>query len=390
MIGKLIEYLGFTGLLSLLLIVVAVGLAVYGFVKKARLRWSAMALLCGVLAWFFAWLVSDQISRVPLGQSAEIAAQQERQEQVRLREEERLRQQAGGLSFAEDAPGDELDPAGLSSPAELEALERRRASTYAYRDRGPQQRIGADGEPVISESGADVEEESVPSRAFTAEESAEAGSWGENTLLLAQTCAFLLALFFVWDYARRLNRFRHEVFPLPLPGRWVNPLEKKEYQLHLDMPPGEEGMAALSEWVSDCLKKGEQVLLLGLPDPFPKDDELFRLSGPMPLMGVPKWVIGKESLVDHPSLWLEAAWYGRAWVVVKDEGAIRALLSRLPVWISWHEKTGAHAHDTVNLFLDADLLKGKESEADSADRAAAMDFRVLNVSTRQSAPPVRG
>lgn len=372
------EYLGFAGIASVLLTVVALAMIPASLILRASLRMAATGLLCAALAVLLAGSSANRLSRIAVLPTEAELAERQRQEEVREREYQRIRQRAGGLRFAEDAPGDELDPAGLRTQAEREILERRR-SEPAYRQQGRQQRIGPDGEVIADPDQPGTSPEAEPARAMTAEALREARQWTGINRRVARGTFALLALFFFWDYLRRLNRFNREVWPLPLTGQWLESLEPRDLHPTLSFVPGISPSKALSDVVINCLQKGEQVLMLGLPDPCPGSPAQSRLPWiGMDWMLVPKWTLPTAASEDDISVCLEAVWHGQAWALVPEWEEARRMIDCLPQWFSWREKTGARARTTLNLFLPSNLIPGTAKQTLTA-RANALGIRIVEV-----------
>lgn len=384
MMSRLPDYLGFVGIVSIILILVGLSLVPLSLALRARLRVAAIAFACAVLALLLAQASVDRIARTAVLPTEAELAERERQEKVREREYQRLRQRAGGMRFVEDAAGDELDPAGIRNQAEQEVLERRRTEP-AYRQQGRQQRVGPDGAVIEDTHWQEESGQETPRRALSEAAMLEAREWTRSNLYLARGTMIFLGLFFLWDYFRRLNRFDSDVLPLPVPGTWIHALGGRDFNPSLDLPADAAGTALWNRKVVTCLRKGEQVLVLGLPDPCPDDSFQSRLPGSTGWMRVHKWILRPDSFEDA-SLCLEAVWYGQAYVVVPDLDQARTMLSQLFNWFEWREKTGAYASTILNLFLPADLLSREAMDA-LIDRANAMGIRVVEV--RCSDSPAR-
>lgn len=370
------EYFGFVGTLSVLLWVAALITLLVFFRSPRRTLAYGAALIAVFIALFLGEINSRAVANIRVDRTAEEEAMRERQRQVRQAEYDRLRQQAAGVRFAEDAPGDELDPAGLRSERQMSVYERAArgiAEEPAYRQRGVQERVvdgQARGRIADQEQRADAGEGFEGGRVRMMEEAAvlQANRWDQlNRFILKMM--FLTALgMFAYDYFVRFNRPRDLYCPLPLSGPWVDRLFPKASVCWLNSQG--DGLDEVKAYADGVVRKGETFCLVGSSDPWPEKESLCRWPDWVCRVGWAGAFLPKKTLVlgdegNDPEYLFENLWFGRgSFVLLRTSAAGDGgspledpLLQAMESYLKYRYKSRGVARQTMNfIFMEAENL----------------------------------
>ncbi|MCH8475352.1 MAG: hypothetical protein LAT55_09010 [Opitutales bacterium] len=372
---RLWEYFGLVGTLSVLLWVAALVVLVVFFRRPRRTVAYGAALIAVVLALFLGEINSRAVSNIRVDRTAEEEAMRERQRQVRQAEYDRLRQSAAGVRFAEDAPGDELDPAGLRSERQMSVYERaaRGVEEPAYRQRGPQERV-VDGEArgriAEQEERADTGDGFEGGRVRMLEEAAvlQANRWDQLNRFMLKLMFLATLGMFGYDYFVRFNRPREVYCPLPLSGPWVDRIFPKNSVCWVDS--ADNGLAEARAYAESVVRKGETFCLIGPEDPWPEEGHLLRWPPVVKKLAwsgaaLPKQTLSLGQEEIDPEYLFENLWFGRGCFVLRSRAASLAeaggmkdpVLQSMEEFLQYRYRSRGLARQTVHfIFLEADKL----------------------------------
>lgn len=362
MIERLIDYFTVAGLLSVLCwISIPILLGVfYSHRQRTQIYWAALAL--AVAGWSLGEINSRSIAAIRVDRSAEEEAMRERQREVRQAEYERMLRQASGIRFAEDAPGDELDPAGLRSERQMGVYERAARGLDdepAYRQRGRQDRVIAGEVRDRDRDRRDFAETSPRREPRTLVESAliEAQRWDRANRFILQWLFLLSVGAVVVDYLHRFNRLNRPYAPLPIAGPWLDHLFPPQPREHHEEILARLGVQAYAEMV---IRKGETFCLIHPEDPWPHQNDLSRwpdwvektglFSTGLPKTSWPGWPSGEIDFV------LESLWFNRACYCIQANHWQENWNRPLEDFLRHRVLTRARARQTVHLIISTTTL----------------------------------
>ncbi|MCC5789683.1 MAG: hypothetical protein JJT75_08610, partial [Opitutales bacterium] len=280
-----------------------------------------------------------------------------------------------GVRFAEDAPGDELDPAGLRSDRQMSVYERaaRGIEEPAYRQEGPQERVvGGEtrGRIAEQEERADTGDGFEGGRVRMMEEAAvlQANRWDQlNRFMLKMI--FLAALgMFGYDYLVRFNRPREVYCPLPLSSPWVDRIFPKNSVCWVDSV--DDGRAEAKAYAESAVRKGETFCLIGPEDLWPEERQLLRWPPVVKKLGWSGAALPKQTLspgqegIDAEYLF-ENLWFGRGCFVLRTKAASLAaggqmqepVLRSVEEYLQYRYRSRGLARQTVHfIFLESDKI----------------------------------
>lgn len=298
------------------------------------------------------------VNRIQLDQSAEIAAAQARQEAAYKTAEKSRSGEVAQVRFAEDKAGDFMDAGGMDA-ADLKYMEKVRQSAQPdWKKEKKTRTAGGRTEDALEALGRDKEEgkaltpapdaEEKPAVMMVAAKKAMADRLDNANLKLAKAILFLAALFVVFDYLRRANRYAEAFLPLPLPSAWVNAFSPLEPLAERPSPPRRR----LSEELAWLSKRGDAFVYL-------TDDSRAadQVPSTLPRLGKQGWpmevihVKERDTSVSEDFLF-EALWYGRCSFVVDSPQRIQALLGRFMVLLAERNACRAKAGQSVHIVWD--------------------------------------
>ena len=395
MIARLFEYFTIGGILSILAWIAALVLLL-GFYRDRRrttVYWIALGIMA--LAMGLGELNSRSIAAIRVDRSAEEEAMRERQREVRQEEYQRMLQQTSGIRFAEDAPGDELDPAGMRSDRQMGVYEqaaRGMADEPAYRQGGPRERV-VDGENqgiVGSSEGEPTTEGFTTEEPRMLVESAllEAQRWDRANRFALQAL-FLLSLGAVLaDYLYRFNCTSQPYAPLPISGPLVDHLLPKNSLSPAEMMLREQGKKTYSETV---LRKGETFCLFSPEDPWPDEDALSRWPEWVEKAGLFNTRIPKQTFPGLPGgdeeYILESLWFNRACFCLTTPFQQPDWAETFEQFLLYRVRTQARARQTIHFIFTGIQPPAPETLARWRRLGAETNAFVLFLPAHESANP---
>jgi hypothetical protein len=351
MIGKLYSYFGIIGISSILAWAAALGLFAWFARRRERTKWYWIAAGLALLGLLTARINSHYVSAIEVDRSADIAAGIERQKQLRAKLASEAGEKAAKIRFAEDAPTEHLDMAGVRDASQLDKYEAAALATeedkYDYRRRGKQQRAVATA--AATGTAAVVEApvvEAKQARTMLEPDVVNANRLDRFNLLFARL-AFWLALGLVsFDYLSRFNRTRDHLWPLPISGHYLDNLWPKRLSTWFRSANPE----TLRDYLENVVRKGENFILCSSVDPWADAAALPRLTL-RDWAWWPRWklVCGKDDQHHDDEFLFEAAWFQRYAVVITDRARAEQALRSFAELLAMRQRTGARARQTVHL-----------------------------------------
>lgn len=349
------DYFNQAGWISVLLWLIVPVLWVAYSIRGPR-RWLCpMALVLALLALGLAKNNSkNYVNLIQLDRSAEIAAQQERQEASRKALLESRGKDVSDVQYPEDAAGDSLDRAGMDQD-DLKYMDRiNQSGTPAWKkEKKGRSSAGADdgsieaavgGGNAIGAADSEMIDGMVEESPVVMLEEDLAMAHRLDALNL-KIIYFLIALGIVMvvvDYLKRANIHGKASFPLPVPSAWLNSLTP--------LPPVVErpGRAELSR----LAKRGDSfVYLTDDKDSATKIPESFsRLSLRRKKVDVLR-ADGAQGVIDDDFIF-ETVWFGRSSFVVDSAARSEQLMQRFLELLAKRKQTRARVKQSVHVVWD--------------------------------------
>jgi hypothetical protein len=382
---------GLPGLLSAAASVAVVPLLAAGLGRRGRFRaWLAAAVIAA-LATVLAVVTSWSVRAIEVDRSAEVLAAEAAGARA---VQDKFRDRAARVRFAEDTAADQADVAGVSAAEEAGAYERAVATEL---EKIPAYRLGGRKE----RSGRKRADDTEPSAA------AEVGGWGEvpdgggedagavderavrvlpEAELLVVDRFDRLNRWLAWsllsltvglvgcEWVRRFNTAFDVIWPLPLAGTAVDGLLGKQHLV--SMPP--QACGTVAAWLESITRKGESFLLFAPEDPLADVTALPRFA-----LGPVRWQVPVRhfsacQLVADPGLAeivFESAWFGRASCVIEGPDAAGDLLARFAAIMAGRRHCRARARRTVTIVWLLPCDPPPEPWAEMDRLAAATNVR---------------
>jgi len=383
---------GLPGLLSAAASVAVVPLLVAGLGLQSRFRAWLTAAMIAALATGLAAVNAWSVRAIEVDRSAEVLAAEAAGAQA---VQEKFRDRAARVRFAEDTAADQADVAGVSAAEEEGAYERAVATELgkipAYRlggrkersgrkradDAGPSESGSADGEASAeaggeSEDAAGSDERGV--RMLPEADLLVVDRFDRLNRWLAWSLLSLAVGLVGCEWVRRFNTAFDVVWPLPLAGTAVDGLLGKQHLVA--MPP--QACGAVPAWLESITRKGESFLLFAPDDPLADVKALPRFElGPVHWQ-VPVRHFSARQLIADPELAeiaFESAWFGRANCVIEGPDAAGELLARFAAIMTVRRHCRARARRTVTIVWLLPFDPPPETLAEMARLASATNIR---------------
>ncbi len=225
------------------------------------------------------------------------------------------------------------------------------AGEPAYRQRGRQSRADGmrpAGPDAMTPAGVEKADARTgqAGRLLSEQELRRAMRLGRMNRQAATGVFWLAVLALATDYLRRFHSLMDCYAPVPLDGRIWNRLVRKPAVQPLPAP-------ALPAACATLVRRGETFLYCGPATPVPDP-------------GLPRWKAGRFAHGMLPALTpaagpvttetleflLDAAWFGRAFVLVHDPAVASRLMAVLPAYLAVRQLTRAWAARTVYVIWD--------------------------------------
>lgn len=350
--------------------VAVVGLVLAGF--RAGLRQTALPVLALLLAAAAPWLAQrslNWIKVVPTQPSAaEIQEEIAGHEAVIAAAEAVAVERGAQRRFAEEDAEDswnlegmsEADAAAFLAQQEQAQLARQRLKALrkeqpAHRQRQEQRDAGAsdtdsDGPDyaALGEEVAEAQDERLNDAfTYTHHQSGVAQRNGWLTLISARLVSSFVVFLAVVQWLRQLNWTFAALTPLPLSGRWLDGLQRRERRVWLRTGDA----AVLAEFLRQAVAKGEGFLCCADAAPLSGVGRLRRWLPDrlFPRAGLSHLVEGDAGFVADSDFLIDGAWHDRLCATVLDPTLCRALVLDLANELDRRIAAGACSRRTINV-----------------------------------------
>jgi hypothetical protein len=357
MTGKVIEFLGWPGLASMGLGLLALVLRSFLERLPRRVSWRAPALAAAIGAVVCAYFAVRDIGQIQIDRSAERTAAAEEKQRLRAEARRVLKERAAKIRFAEDRPDDHLDVAGIRK-VDAPVIS---AATMEIKE-GPGQRGRVLPEPQVR----------------------SAQRLGQLNLAASWLVLVLVLLALAGDYLRAFNQDIALTAPLPLAGRVLDAIFPKGDPLQT-LSAGPDALRGALERLA---RRGESFIYFGPACPL-KQPQLPRLVfGRWRAWALPVESIGAERL-PVADLLFQAAWEGRRALVVDDVAQPAVWLDALMIFLRTHCRARARAPRTVNVIWDGEPEVLEQRRAELAVLCQEANFRlIVTVQSWSTTPPL--
>jgi len=349
--AKLYEYFGVVGIASIVAWLAALCILAVCFRSRRRTRWYLGAFALSLVALGLARLNSHFISDIQIDRSQQAAdlgaagtpregeapAEPPKPDPPRLRFAEESREDARDLAGkkATTAAPPDTRTASATHPA---------SSTYAYRQRGKQEREEGKTRKLEEVRELKTVERDVSARTMPEADVVRADRFDRLNLFFARLVPWLAFALVVYDYLSLFNRTTGYLAPLPVACRAIDHLWPKTHAVR-----AEGSRDDLRRYLEDVARKGETFLLLAPANPWPERAlPRLRLRSKR-LWPLPKISYASGDELDHPTFILDGAWFGRYCFVVTDAEAARGLLDDLLEYLEARRVPRAAARRTVHV-----------------------------------------
>ncbi|MBT8038216.1 MAG: hypothetical protein KJO21_11790 [Verrucomicrobiae bacterium] len=298
----------------------------------------------------------NYVNLIQPDRSAEIAAQQERQEASRKALQVSRGSELSDVRFAEDTAADSLDRAGMDED-DLKYLgrhiksatpdwkkEKKSRTAGGIDDGSVESAVGGDNAIAAADSEfLDGMEEEAPV-VMLEEDLERANRLDALNLKVIYALIFFGLLMVVYDYLRRANIYAKASLPLPLPSAWINGLTP--------LPVVVEGAGPVG--LSRLVKRGDSFVYL-------TDDKEAAAKIPEAIPRLPLGrkridvlrADGEQGSIDDDFIF-ETVWFGRSSFVVDSAGRSKELLDRFIDLLTQRKDTRAKVRQSMHLVWDLD------------------------------------
>lgn len=380
---------GAAGVASAMATVAAVVLLVAGLGRKRRWSVWLLSVAAAVAAVVLATLTSHRIRSIEVDRSADVQAAEAAAAKTA---QERFRDRAAGIRFAEDTAADQADVAGVTAAEEegayARAVAEQLAKLPAYarggrKERSQAPRSGARpaGDDVAKEPPDQAPSEAAPAadavppaRALPEAQLVVADRFDRWNRGLAWSLLTLATGLVVTEYVRRFNTTYDAVWPLPLAGTPVDGAAAKQHVA--DPPPVEDA----ADFLAAVARKGESFVVFAAHDPLHGRTGLPRLAAGPLRWDLPVQSFAAEQLATDPclaELVFETAWFGRGGLVVVGGPAVEAVIADFADRLERRRACRAVARRTVNVLWIGQAAPAPAVAARVARLAAPTNIRWL-------------
>lgn len=374
-------YFGFVGVASIVFWLAAVAILAAFCRHRWRTRMYLAAIGCAVVALALARINSAAVSDIQVDRSEEIRQMQEKQARRRRELLEQRRRQTAGIRFAEDAPTDALDLAGVEDAEKREKLTEAttQADTrpaYLYRQRGKQRRDPSRASTRPTDVGlADTVEEA---RTLPLPDVIRADRYDRMNLFAARWTLIAAVGLLILDYLLRFNRTFDTLLPVPVGGRAIDSHFRKTRAVAV--PPG--STETLAELLRRVVRKGETFVYFGPDEPL---TDRFPSRLPGGLWPVETLTFRPDSPPYSREMLFESAWFARNNAVVLGAELGRDVLADMVERMKRRRQRQAAARRTVHLVWNHDEPVGDELLGDLLREVPSVNFKLVVTTARPGA-----